>query len=442
MRVNYRGRVARASTPERDAVLWAGLIGIGFAVTGIAVAAHAHLGVAAAPFVGRYHWHVGLATVLAPVVAAAVVGATWRGWHERLPWRRLLFAGTLANLAWTLSLALVEGRAGLSHSVDAGGYLADASSVHDDVIGFLRHYVANAPHHSVASRQHPPGPVLLVWAIHRIGIHQPAVLGLILAAIGALSVPLVAIAVRSLCHEPAGRRLIPVLALAPYALWVAVSVDAVTLTIAAAAITCAVIGSEPGRRAWWVAGSGLLIGVAALFSYSAPWLAVSIIAIYFVRRRALLNAVTGLAALVPLGLARAAGFVWPDGLTAAQADFSVRIGPERSWPLWIALDLVVLLIAAGPTMIPAARKIRRTPGWPFVVGATLAVGFAVGSGLSRGEVERSWLPFIPWLLVPAVAPERRPDRPGVVVAAAVPLGLITLGAAAAVILEAALRSPW
>jgi methylthioxylose transferase len=435
--------VARASSPERDAALWAALIGIGFAVTGLAVAEHARIGVSAAPFVGRYHWHVTALSVLAPVVAGAVLLATSRGWHERLSWRRLLVAGTIANLAWTISLAVVEGRPGLSRSVDAPGeYLTDARSIHGHVGGFVRHYVANADQHSAATRQHPPGPVLLVWAIDRIGIHQPALIGLVLAGLGALAVPLVAIAVRSLCHEPAGRRLVPLLALAPYAVWVAVSVDAVTVTIAAAAIACAVVGSEPGRSWWWAVGGGLLLGVAALFSYTVPWLAVSVIAVYFVRRRALLNLVTAVAALVPLGVARAAGFVWQSGFSAAQNDFSDRIGVERSWPLWIVLDVVVLLVAAGPTIVPAARKIRRTPGWPFVVGAGLAIMFAVATGLARGEVERSWLPFVPWLLVPAVAPERRPDRPGIVIAAAVPLGLISLGAVASVVLEAVLRSPW
>src|SRR5262249_26866835 len=161
--------------------------------------------------------------------------------------------------------------------------------------------------------------------------------------IGAVSVPLVAVAVRSLCHEPAGRRLVPVLALAPYALWTAVSMDAVTLTIGAGSVACAVVGSEPRRRWFWAAAAGLLLGCAAVFSYSAPWLAVTIVAVYFVRRRALLNIVTAVAALVPLSLISIGGFVWTQGLDEARLDFLTRTGSERSWLLWAVLDLLVLL---------------------------------------------------------------------------------------------------
>jgi hypothetical protein len=87
------------------------------------------------------------------------------------------------------------------------------------------------------------------------------------------------------------------------------------------------------------------------------------------------------------------------------------------------------------------QRVRLTPGWPFLVGAGLAVVFAIVSGLSRGEVERSWLPFFPWLLVPAVAPPRRPAKDESV-AGPTPTLLVAGGAAAAVVLEAVLRTTW
>ncbi len=154
------------------------------------------------------------------------------------------------------------------------------------------------------------------------------------------------------------------------------------------------------------------------------------------RRRATTIALIGAGALVPVALARVLGFVWPDGLTAAQADWSLRVGPHRSWLLWAVLDLVVLVVACGPHVVTAARRIRRTPGWPFVVGAGIGVLFAVGSGLSRGEVERSWLPFFPWLLVPLTGTDDdgEPARPSLL--------LLALGAAAAVVIESVLRSAW
>jgi hypothetical protein len=428
------------SFPRRDLAVWAALVVLGLALTAVMVAADAPVGVAGAPFTGYYRLHFAATSLLAPAVAGAVLVGVFRGVHRTLRWRGLLSVGFLAAFGWAVALALVDGGAGLGRSADLpGGYRQDLPRVGSDPLTFLRHYVSAAPHLSIDSRQHPPGAVLLLWLLGRFGVHRPILLGLLITAIGCLSVPLVAVAVRSLCSEAAARSLTPVLVLAPYAIWLAVSLDAVPLTLCAAALAAGVVGSEPRRSPWWAAAAGLLLGGGALFSYSAAWLGASILVVYFVRRRPLLNVVSGVTSLVPLALAQLAGFVWLDGLTAAQADFSIRVGPHRSWFLWIFLDLLLVLIAAGPAVVAAARKARRTPGWPFAVGAVLAVAFAIGSGLSRGEVERSFLPFFPWLLVAAVAPEPGTDRTG---AATAPLLLIGAGAASAILLEAVLRTAW
>jgi methylthioxylose transferase len=243
--------------------------------------------------------------------------------------------------------------------------------------------------------------------------------------------------VRSLCGELAARRLLPGLVLAPYAVWVGVSMDGVTSALCAASIAFGVLASEPGRRPRWAVTSGVLLGLATLFSYAAGWLAAVPLLVCFRRRRGTTIALLGAGALVPLAAARLLGFVWPDGLTAAQVDWSERIGPNRSWLLWAFLDLVLLVVACGPAVLTAARRLRRSPGWPFVLGALVGVGFAVGSGLARGEVERSWLPFFPWLLVPAVAPREPAGEPGTI-----PTGVLVVGAAAAVVIESVLRSAW
>lgn len=450
-RVDVRAGRRRApasgdSTPEL--LGWVGVVVAGLALTAVAVALDAPLGTDGAPFIGAYRWQVGPASLLAPAVAVAVLAAVRAGLPDRLPWRVLLLAAWLAAAAWALALALVDGTAGLAAPVSAPGeYLADVLAVGDDPAAFVRGFVASSTELTPATRQHPPGPVLLLWALTRAGLTDPAVLGLVLTLLGCLTAPLVAVAVRSLCGETSARRLLPVLVLAPYAVWVAVSLDGVTAALCAAGIACGVVGSETHRRGWWQAiwgaVGGLLLGAGALMSYAAGWLALTLVATYFLRRRPLLNVVTGAGALVPLGLAAAAGFSWPDGLTAAQVDFSERVGPERSWLLWAPLDLLVLAVACGPALARALRRTRLTPGWPFLVGSGLAVAFALGSGLSRGEVERSWLPFYPWLLVPAVAPARRP-RPGSgeTTSGPVPWLLVAVGAAAAVVLQAVLRTAW
>lgn len=429
-----------AAADERrvaDAATWLllGLGGVALAV--VAREAGLRVGVPGAPFTGEYRVKVEVGTVLAPAVAVAVLAAVRAGVVERLGWRRLLVLSWVAALAWALSLAVVDGGNGLSFPIaNPDEYLHDVPAVGDDPAGFVRDFVDDAPSYSVATRTHPPAPVLLLWLLGKLGLTRPALLGVVVTALGCLHVPAVAVAMRSLCGEVATRRLLPVLVLAPYAVWIAVSMDGVTAALCAAFVAFGVVASEAGRKPWWALASGVFLGVAALFSYAVGWLAAIPLVVCFVRRRVQTIALVGLGALVPVTIARALGFVWPDGLTVAQADWSVRVGPHRSWLLWAVLDLVVLVLACGPHVVTAARRIRRTPGWPFVVGAAVGVAFAIGSGLARGEVERSWLPFFPWLLVPVVGTDDdgEPARPSLL--------LLALGAAAAIVLESVLRSAW
>jgi hypothetical protein len=433
----------------RELLLWAVLVAAGLGITALAVAVSSGIGSASPPFTGQFRFKIEIGSFLAPATAITVLAAVRAGIADRLRWPVLLAVAYAAALWWAISLALVDGGNGFATPIDSPNeYLHDVSAVGSHPGHFLSTFIEQAPHYSVATRTHPPGPVLLLWLLGKLGLHQPETIGILLTVLACAYVPVLAIGVRSLCHETAARRLLPILVLAPYAVWLAVSMDAIVLLLAAAAVTVGVLGSEPGRRWYWAFGSGLLLGCDALLNYAVAWLGVSVIAVYFVRRRPLLNVVTAVGGLIPLGLARLAGFNWSSGLALAQHDFSVRVGPYRSWSLWALLDLVLLLIACGPSIIRALRRVHLTPGWPFVVGAGLAVSFAILSGLSRGEVERSWLAFYPFLLIPAVAPAVRPPRgaapaavPGLD-AGPVPYWPVAVGAAGAIVVEAVLRTTW
>jgi hypothetical protein len=430
----------------RELLIWAGLVAAGLALTALAIALSLRVGSASAPFTGHYRFKIEVGTLLAPVTAVTVLLAVRAGVLSRLSWRVCLFSAYLAAVWWTVSLALVDGGNGFASPLDAPTeYLHDVAAVSAPGSSpghFLSTFVEQSPHYSVATRTHPPGPVLLLWLLGKLGISRPELIGIVITLASCAYVPLIASAVRSLCHETAARRLLPVLVLAPYAVWIAVSMDAVVLLMAAGFVTLGVRGSEPGRSPLWALGSGLLLGCAALMNYAVAWLGISVIAVYFVRRRPLLIGLTAIGGLIPLVLAQAAGFSWTAGLSAAQADFSARIGAERSWLLWALLDMLLLLIACGPAIVRAARRLHLTPGWPFVVGAALAVGFAILSGLSRGEVERSWLAFYPFLLIPAVAPAVRPAGPADADAGHVPFWHVAVGAAGAIVIEAVLRTTW
>jgi hypothetical protein len=431
-----------AARERRDVVFWLLMALFGVTVTWAAVRSGAQLGTRSAPFLGVYRLRFGFASLLAPAAVVGVVLATRRGWFDRVGPRALLALSYVGTLAWALALALVDGAAGLTRSLaSASNYLTDVPDVGSSPGAYLRHYVGSAASHSVAARGHPPGPVLMLWALQRLGLTDRLWLGVLITAIGALVTPLVLVSVRSVCGDAAARAYAPVLILAPYAVWMAVSVDVVTAVLGALMAYLGVRASEPHRgglrSAGYALACGAVLGVAALFSYAAPWLGLSVVFLYFARRRASLNLATGLGALVPVLAAQLAGFNWVEGLEAANDDFTTRIEPHRSALWWSVISLVVLLLAAGPPIVASLRKLRNTPGWPFLVGAASAVVFSLLMGLARGGAEAAWLTFFPWLTVAAVAPERQAGPP-----VPAPLLLASVAAVTAIAVEAVLATPW
>src|SRR5215207_5660117 len=251
----------------QDLAVWAGVVAAGLGLTAVAVALCTRLGTAGTPFLGEYRWALRPATLLAPLVALGVLAAVHRGALERLRWPTLLTMSYLAALVWAVALALVDGGHGLARPVlDPDEYRVDVVNVGDDPVGFLRGFVDNAASHAPATRGHPPGPVLLLWGLQRLGLDRPVAIGLLITAVGAVTVPLALACVRALCGEPAARRFAPVLVLAPYAVWTAVSLDAVVSTLDAAMVAAGVLASSPRRRGWgaagWAAVAGLLLGLA------------------------------------------------------------------------------------------------------------------------------------------------------------------------------------
>jgi methylthioxylose transferase len=440
-------------TERRDLLGWLLLAAVGAILTWVAVRAGARLGTAGAPFEGHYRWRLGPASLLAPAVAAAVLAAAALGWFDRTRWPAVLLTGYAGMLAWALALAAVDGSAGFTRSLlSPAGYLTDVADVGDDPLGYLRSFAADSSRHSVATRGHPPGPVLLLWSLDRFGLRDHLALGLAVTAVGALTVPLVLAAVRDVCGELPARRYAPVLALAPYAIWAVASVDAVGGVFGAAGLLAGVRASNAWRTgigaASWAVAAGALLGLAAMFSYAVPWLGLSLVCLYFARRRAALNVVSGIGLLAVLFGVRLAGFAWVDGLLAARHCLGAagepsmlpcasRVQPYRSPLWWGGISLVTLLLAAGPPLWASLRRLRNTPGWPFLAGAGAAVLSAVLTGVARGGAEHAWLAFFPWLTVAAVAPLRQAGPP-------VPTPLLLTGAAAveAVVIAAILATPY
>ncbi|OHV36474.1 hypothetical protein BCD49_19245 [Pseudofrankia sp. EUN1h] len=358
---------------------------------------------------------LGTATLLPLALAALVLCsvalvARRRTGRPSPPFGPLLGLSYVVSAGWWLALGVASPR-GLGAPV---GLLAAADRHPSDLLDRV-------------SGQ-PPGPELLVWVLGQLGIRGATAVGVAFTLIGALVVPMVGLAVRSLCHAPAARRLLPVLVLAPWAPFAAGGPDAVTAAVAASAVAVGVVGSERGRRAWWALGAGLLLGVSGLFAYPALWLGVAVAAAYFVRRRPMLNVITGAGALAPLFAVRLTGYSWPEGLGRAGADPF-----DHAALTWLVPDLLAVSLCCGPALARAARRVSMTPGWPFLVGAAAAALFALLAGLAAGGVQTSWLPLFPWLVVPALAPRPRPALPGDTSSAGtLPYGLVGAGAVVAV----------
>jgi methylthioxylose transferase len=432
---------AIARKRERDDLsAWLALVVAGCLATWLAVRAGADLGTASAPFLGRYRIELSAATALAPALAIAVIAIAQRRWFHTAQWRIVLLAAYCGLLSWGCALAFVDGSAGFTRALlSPESYLHDVTAVGDHPLAYLRDFIDIAGERSTASRGHPPGPVLLLWAAQKAGLTNHLVLGLAVTALGALVLPLVLSAVREVCGEAAARSYAPVLILATWAVWMAVSIDALVAAIGAAMVAAGVRATtRHGLRAGgWAFLAGFLLGTGALFSYAAAWLGLCVLCLNFARRRAALNWASGLGALVPVIAAWIAGFNWFDGLVSAHSDFTTRVDPARPMLPWLGISLVALLLATGPALVSSVRKMRNTPGWPFLVGAGAAVVFSLAAGLARGGVEHAWLAFFPWLTIAVVAPERRggPIPP-------TPLLLVSVAALTAVVVEAVLATPW
>ena len=424
----------------QDLVCWLGIVAVGLAITVWAVASGARLGTDAAPFLGVYRIQLSPWAVAAPLVAIAVLWTSATARAARWRWRTVLGLSWLASFGWMTALALMQGPTGLTaYLSDRDGYRPDIAGL--DSLGELVRALADTDSpHSGSVTGHPPGTVAALWALHSLPLPTWAI-GLIWTALSAAAIPLILTVARSACGPAAARRFAPLIVLAPFAIWAAVGPDGLTTTIAAAALTAADRASRAARRGWpatgWAVSAGLLLALATMFAYLVAWLGLSMMLLYFARRRPGHNLVSGLAALVPLGVAQLCGFDWAQGLTAAYDGYLSRIETERSMGWWLVLCAVVLTVACGPALVAGARKVRNTPAWPFLVGAAAAVVFSAVVGVARGGVEETWLPLFPWLMIAATAPAVPGGRPQ-----PAPLLLAGGGAVAGIALQAVLVSPW
>lgn len=368
------------------------------------------------------HWmpHVGPGTAPA-ILTAAVVVAYAPGLATRLPWRTLLAAAYVTSVAWTLFLALVDGwTRGIAHRLyGTGEFLPDIPRVHSIPVmlrQFSTHILTNQPHHWIPQvGAHPPGAFLGFLWLDRIGLGGGGPAGLACILIGASAGIAVTLTLRELGAETAARAVLPFCVLFPGAVWVGVSADGLFAGVLAWGVALLAVGAagRGWRRDLAALAGGLLLGYALYLSYGMVAAGLLPAAVVAVTRawRAVLAAALGAAAVV--AAFTASGFWWLTGYRLTTVIYAWSVARTRPYTYFVWADLAALLFVVGPATLAGLRRLVAHPrAWPAVVGlltgaALIAVVASDLSGLSKGEVERIWLPFAVWLLVPcALLPPR------------------------------------
>ncbi len=191
------------------------------------------------------------------------------------------------------------------------------------------------------------------------------------------------------------------------------------------------------------AAGGLLLAAAAFGSYGVVLVAVVPLAVAYRRRRLRPVFVAAVAALGVTVAFAAAGFVWLEGLAATRDRYVAGIASSRPYLPFLVINLAALAVAVGPAIAVAIARLRDRTLWVIVGAALTAIAIADISGMAKGEVERIWLPFTPWLLVAGAALTRRQEVTRVRTTRLAPQsGWLALQACTAIAVESVARTAW
>ena len=342
---------------------------------------------------------------------------------ERLSWRRLLVAVFAAGLAWMLSLAYVDGAYAISHVLESRyEYLRTARRV-TDVHLLLQEYVSRISYAAIPRNWpvhvagHPPGALLVFVGLDRVGLGDGYSAGMVVTVLAATTAVAVLVCVRALGDETLARRAAPFLVFAPAAVWQAVSADAMFAAVAAWGLAALALAAT--RRSFvWSVVAGLLLGACVMLSYGLLLLGILALTVLALGRWWPALPIAAVAALAVPAAFAALGFSYLEALPVLRERYYAGIGGERPASYWVWGDLAALAFSAGPlagagvaVLLSRARTLIRD-GSTRVVAALAAAGLADvlvadATQISKAEVERIWLPFVPWILLScALLPER------------------------------------
>jgi hypothetical protein len=375
------------------------------------------------PLHAEWDPRVGPGTV--PALVIALLGLRYAAtWAASLSWRRLLVVSWVVGAAWMLSLALVDGWDGIGQILQTPyEYLRTARST-SDLHHTLSEYVSRIPlsapdNWPVHIAGHPPGALTFFLLLVRLGLGGGLAAGLVVTLIAATTAPATLVAVRALGAENLARRAAPFLVLGPAAIWQCVSADGMFAAVAAWGLAALAVATDSAgsRRIGWSAAAGLLLGYAVMLSYGLLLLGILALTVLHLGRSWRPLPVAAAAAAGVVLVYAALGFDYLSALHALHDRYWDGVAHVRPAGYWTWGDLAALVCSAGPLLGAAVAVVwarRREQADPtvrvvvlLVAAAAVSVLVADASLMSKAEVERIWLPFVPWLLAGAgLLPER------------------------------------
>ncbi|GAA4228219.1 glycosyltransferase family 39 protein [Actinomadura meridiana] len=450
----------------------------------IAVAVWA-AGVAAAFAVGWWRRQAGLATedplpplfaharflswqVLPAAGVAAFSVAALPTLTRRFAWRATLLVTWATAALWAVTLAASDGLDALTRPLKAPTeYLAGLPQLSPDPLSWLATFSDRLGGYTTQVRGHPPLPMLVLWLLQQAGLGGAGWAAVLLIGSGSSAVIAIAVTVRRLAGERVARTTLPFLALAPPALWVATTMDAFFLAAGAWGTALLAMAASRKSRLGGVPAAvlgGILLGALPYLSYGLlPLYAVPLAVVVLSRPRLRVLAALACGLVVVPALLTVGGFWWLDGVRATHATYLISRGSaRRSFAYYAFADFAVLGLLTGPAVahaLPATlHTIWRSPRAlisgirapdpipgsmtdgpaerpilpvALLVGAALLGTLALDlSGVTKGEVERIWIPYAVWI-IPAAALHRPPAR-----------GWLAAQALTALALQALVLSPW
>lgn len=364
------------------------------------------LGTPLPPFLGPWEPRPTLAALpVAGLFALAVLGAP-RLLRPSVPGS--LFALAVLVLALVLRLALSTARNGadgwyvvFDSSFEAPNeYLPALTAFSYGALNFLDRFAEVITALPVHSAGHPPGLLLVMYALE---IDGPRGLAALLIVVGALTAPLTYVLGRQLLGEDRARVAALLLVFAPSALhYGATSADALFATVGLLA-GIALVARPVAARAL----GALALAVASFFSYAllalGAWSTLVVARRDGLVRAATLAAGCGVALLLFYALLWAfTGFDAIGSLRATEGVYRFSVASIRPYEYWVFGSPAAFLLAMGPPLAWYALRAVVRGHAPALALAAVVVTAAV-LGFTKAETERIWVFMVPLACVAAAA---------------------------------------